>query len=75
MKWAKVYVCLACCLCAAAVFSAEPSAFVLQQKAEQALNQAQLSGLSRFNYMRFYPGTNQLPKEASLLDRLFSSAQ
>ena len=75
MKCAKVYVCLACCLCAAAVFSAEPSAFVLQQKAEQALNQAQLSGLSRFNYMRFYPGTNQLPKDASLWDRLFSSAQ
>ena len=56
-------------------FSAELSAYVLEQKTQQALNQAQQSGLNRFSYMRFYPATNQLPEEPSLWDRLFSSAE
>ena len=75
MKWTKVCLFFVCCMYPPVTFSAELSAYVLEQKTQQALNQAQQSGLNRFSYMRFYPATNQLPEEPSLWDRLFSSAE
>ena len=62
------------CLAATAWGNTTPLGNVVAQQAQTALHQHTNAGWNRFQYMRFYLPSNEVPQEPGFWERLFSSS-